>query len=85
MVLQKKKTNFISYLFERFQYTKIDTFKCKIRMAPSCSVLQGSKLSGIIYSLHTNELPKLKDLMKDKDIVKWMTDEDETNYDDVKN
>ena len=34
-------------------------------MAQQCSVIQGSKLSGILYTIYTNEIPQLYTLMQD--------------------
>ena len=56
-----------SYLNQRFQYTEIQNMQSKISQSPDCSVIQGSKLSGILYTIYTNEVPRLHKLMEDKD------------------
>ena len=58
-----------SYLSRRYQYTEVDNIQSKIEVSPACSVIQGSKLSGLLYLIYTNEVGKLQQLMKDK---KWM-------------
>ena len=50
---------FESYLSERYQYVEIETFKSEIKKCNDYSVIQGSKLSGLLYNIYTNELPLL--------------------------
>ena len=56
-------TLFTSYLTHRTQYVEIDTFKSHTQHSPQCSVIQGGKLSGTLYTLYTNEIPLLHKLM----------------------
>merc|ERR1712240_477713 len=56
---------FKSYLSNRQQFVEIDTHRSKTRASNPCSVIQGSKLSGILYTLYTNEIPQLYTLMQD--------------------
>ena len=56
-------TLFTSYLTQRTQYVEVNTFKSHTLAAPQCSVVQGSKLSGTLYTLYTNEIPLLHKLM----------------------
>ena len=35
-------------------------------MSPNCSVVQGSKLSSVLYNIYTNEIPLLYKLVNDK-------------------
>ena len=51
------------FLSERTQYIQIDTFKSEAIDCPPCSVLQGSKLSTVLYTLYTNEIPLIHTLM----------------------
>ena len=37
------------------------------------SVVQGSKLSGILYTIYTAEIPKLTDIMHNEELYKQMT------------
>ena len=48
-----------NYLSDRQQYVSIDTFDSDIIKSDSCSVVQGGKLCGVLYSLYTNEVPIL--------------------------
>ena len=54
---------FKSYLSDRKQFVEIDTHKSQIKNSLPCSVVQGGKLSGILYTLYTNEIPLLHQLM----------------------
>ncbi len=54
---------FKSFLSERSQYVAIDTFTSEIMDCPPCSVVQGSKLSAVLYTIYTNEIPLLHTLM----------------------
>ena len=54
---------FTSYLTQRTQFVEIDTFTSDTLKSPQCSVIQGSKLSGTLYTLYTNEIPLLYKLM----------------------
>merc|ERR1712240_36348 len=56
---------FKSYLINRQQFVEIDTHRSKTRTSNPCSVIQGSKLSGILYTIYTNEIPQLYTLMQD--------------------
>ena len=48
---------FRSFLSESTQYVQIDTFKSESFICPPCSVVQGSKLSVVLYTIYTNEIP----------------------------
>ena len=48
---------FKSYLTNRKQFVEIDTKRSRLRKSLDCSVIQGSKLSGLLYTLYTNEIP----------------------------
>ena len=48
-----------NYLCDRKQFVVLDTFKSKILPSLQCSVIQGSKLSSLLYILYTNEIPLL--------------------------
>jgi len=52
-----------SSLTERTQYVAIDTFTSDTMDCPPCLVIQGSKLSAILYTIYTNEIPLLHTLM----------------------
>ena len=57
---------FKSYLNNRRQFVEIDTYRSEIKKSNNCSVIQGSKLSGILYTIYTNEIPMIHTLMNDE-------------------
>ena len=61
---------FKSYLKNRRQLVEIDTYRSDIKQSLDCSVIQGSKLSGILYTIYTNEIPLIHTLMSDKIFTK---------------
>ena len=71
-----------NYLTDRKQYVCLDTFSSDIMDSPECSVIQGSKLSGLLYNLYTNEVPLLHKLM-DKDLFCQITHDKITKYTNV--
>ena len=50
-------------LTDRKQFTQVDCFDSFLLKSPNCSVLQGSKLASLFYTLYINELPLLNNLM----------------------
>ena len=52
-----------SFMTNRHQYVIIDTFTSDIKKSPPGSVIQGSKLSALLYTIYTNEIPNLYKLM----------------------
>merc|ERR1712240_891276 len=57
---------FKSYLNNRRQFVEIDTYRSEIKKSNNCSLIQGSKLSGILYTIYTNEIPIIHTLMNDE-------------------
>ena len=59
------KTNNIlnSFLSGRYQYVSIDGFKSEVIQSLPCSVIQGSKLSALLYTIYINEVTVLHKLM----------------------
>ena len=55
---------FESYLSNRKPHVEIDIYRSQIIDSPNCSVVQGSKLSGLLYTLYSNEIPHLPNLMQ---------------------
>ena len=55
-----------SFLTDRQQFVSIDSFDSNLIKCPPCSVIQGSKLSSLLYSIYTNEIPRLNRLMDTK-------------------
>merc|ERR1712240_162034 len=66
----KEQEIFQSYLKNRRQFVEIDTYRSEIKQSNDCSVIQGSKLSGILYTIYTNEIPMIHTLMKDEIFTK---------------
>ena len=52
-----------NYLSNRYQFVMVDTFKSKLKKSLDCSVIQGSKLSSILYINYTNEIPMLSNFL----------------------
>ena len=63
---------FKSSLTERTQYVAIDTFTSDTMDCSPCLVIQGSKLSAILYTIYTNEIPLSHTLMS-QDIYHALT------------
>ncbi len=61
---------FKSYLNNHKQFVEIDTYKSQTKNLPPCSVVQGGKLSGCLYTLYTNEIPLLCNLMHNEWFLK---------------
>ena len=49
---------------------------------PPCSVVQGSKLSAVLYTIYTNEIPLLHNLMT-KEIFHTLTNKQTTQNNDL--
>merc|ERR1712240_539864 len=41
-------------------------YRSEIQQSNDCSIIQGSKLSGILYTIYTNKIPMIDTLMKDE-------------------
>ena len=54
---------FKSYLEDRYQLVEIDTNRSQLKKSLDCSVVQGSKMSGILYTIYTNEIPMINKLI----------------------
>ena len=65
---------FENYFSDRQQYVCIDTYSSSILKSPQCNVVQGSKLSGLMYNVYTNVVPLLHQLM-DSDIYYRLTND----------
>ena len=58
-----------SYLTNRCQFTSIDTYDSDIVDSLDCSVIQGSKLSSLLYIIYTNEVPYFHKFLTD---INWI-------------
>ena len=54
---------FKSFFSNRRQYVEIDGAKSNLAFLGNVSVVQGSKLAGILYTIYTNEIPDLYKLI----------------------
>ena len=53
----------LSYLSDRKQYVCLDHFNSILRNSPKCSIVQGSRISGLMFNIFCNEIPKLHKLL----------------------
>ena len=72
-----------SFMTDRTQFVTIDNFKSKTLASLECSVIQGSKLSAMLYTIYTNEITLLHTLMTD-DIYEDMTGRTKIDFFDTK-
>ena len=72
-IRNKELDLFISYLKDRMQYVECDTFRSEVMIMPDCSVVQGGKLSCLLYTIYTNEVPSLYKVMKDDHLMMELT------------
>lgn len=59
----------------RRQFVELDTFQSLVTQSLNCSVMQGSKLSALLYSIYTNEIPLLHRFMADNELYNKLTGE----------
>lgn len=64
-----------SFLSNRIQYVSIDAAESTILPSLNCSVIQGSKLSALLYTLYINEVTLLHKLVGE-DFYQTITDDD---------
>merc|ERR1711867_194357 len=57
-----------SYLEKRRQYVEIQSKESEIKDCLDASVIQGSKLSGLLYNLYSNEVPMVYKLLKNHEV-----------------
>ena len=62
-----------SYLSGWKQFVEVDTKRSKLINSLPYSVIQGSKLSGLLYNIYTNEIPLLQNILRNKDYFKKIT------------
>ena len=58
---------FRSYFQDRYQYVELESKKSEVIKCLPSSVVQGSKLSGMLYMLYINESTELQNLLDDKE------------------
>jgi len=54
---------FQSYLTNRKQFVEINTNNSQLKNSLNCSVIQGSKMLGLLYTIYANEIPLTHTLM----------------------
>ena len=54
------------FLGNRKIFTEIQGFRSRTKIAPPCSVIQGSKLLGFLFTVFTIEIPLLPKLLKER-------------------
>ena len=57
---------FKSYLSNSKQYADINTCKSDMIDCLDCGVIQGSKLFGLLYTIYTNEVPILHEILENE-------------------
>ena len=62
-----------SYLSNWQQFVEIDTFRSNLVKNLPCSCIQGSKLSGLLYTIYTLEIPLVQKIMTDPILYKAIT------------
>ena len=77
-----EKKFFESFLSERMQFVELNTKRSMMRQMPACSVIQGSRLSGFLYTVYTNEAPLVKELIKDEEAVRKLLDKEVEDFED---
>ena len=74
-----------SFFSDRKQYVSIDSMESELKDACNCSVIQGSKMSSLLYILYTNEIPLLGNIMTNNDIFSKITSSSNTIISNVYN
>ena len=65
-----------SYLSDRTQLVELHRKKSRLRYSGSYSCVQGSKLSGIIYTMYTNKISNIHKAMNNPELYKRITGEE---------
>ena len=66
---------FESFLSNRLCMVELETFKSPVLEQGPYSCIQGSKISGLLYNIYTNEVPKLFNIIKDPKKYETLTGE----------
>ena len=72
-----------SYLSDRTHYIELQNKRSKVSTDLKCSVIQGSKLSGLLYIIYVNEVPLLHELLNNKEICKEWTKKEVKEFDTI--
>ena len=60
-----------SYLEDRHEFVELESTCSKVTESLHFSVIQNSRMSGILYTLYTNDVPLLHKLIEDEN---WLKD-----------
>ena len=74
-----------SFLDQRKQYVNIDGKESELMDSLKCSVIQGSKLSSLLYILYTNEIPLLYQLINTPIYSKLTNEQQQIQFEDINN
>ena len=79
-----KELNIVcSFFTDRRQYVSIDSMESELKEACDSSVIQGSKMSSLLYVLYANEISILSNIMN-TEIYSKITDTEDIVYSSVK-
>ena len=68
--IQQKTTDILrSFLTNRKVFTEIQGFRSMTKYQEPCSVIQGSKLLGFLYTIFSIEIPLIPTMMKNRQLV----------------
>ena len=70
-----------SYLRNKMNYTELNTKRLKIKTTGPYSVIQGSKLSSLMFTLYINEIPLIHKLLEDQEIMETVLNENAMKID----
>ena len=51
------------------QFLELETKRSRVLAMPECSMIQGSKISGILFTIYVNEVPELHRVMEDTELL----------------
>ena len=79
-IREKELKFFTSYLEGRKFFTDVQGFNSKLYNLPATSVIQGSKLSSLLYTIFTIDTTRYNLIMKDKNLFRKITGKDPLNH-----
>ena len=74
---------FKSFLENRFSYVHLETFNSNKLILGQYGCVQGSKISGLLYILYTNEIPLIVNIIKQPDILIYITGQNPPNFTNI--
>ena len=69
-----------SFLSNRKTFVEIQGFRSSEIATPPCSVVQGSKLSGFLYTIYSIEIPLIPQILKNQQIINTLFEMTIPNY-----